>query len=121
MTPTRIPTTTPTTIPTTATTHLRTMTAIPKTNEASARASARRIYSFVFRPLILLCLLAAHAFAGANVVFILVDDMGWADTGPFGNTYHRTPNIDRLARRRHALHQRLRRGAELFARPAPAS
>lgn len=23
--------------------------------------------------------------------------MGYADTGPYGNTYHRTPNIDRLA------------------------
>ncbi|AKJ65162.1 sulfatase [Kiritimatiella glycovorans] len=32
-----------------------------------------------------------------NIVLILADDLGWADTGCYGNTYHRTPNIDRLA------------------------
>ncbi len=32
-----------------------------------------------------------------NVVFILVDDMGWPDAGCYGNTFHETPNIDRLA------------------------
>lgn len=32
-----------------------------------------------------------------NVVFFLVDDMGYADIGPYGNTYHKTPNLDQLA------------------------
>lgn len=32
-----------------------------------------------------------------NIVFILVDDMGWADGGSFGSKYYQTPNIDRLA------------------------
>ncbi len=32
-----------------------------------------------------------------NVVFILVDDMGWSDLPCYGNTFHETPNIDRLA------------------------
>ena len=32
-----------------------------------------------------------------NVVFLLVDDMGYADVGAYGNTYHLTPNIDQLA------------------------
>ncbi len=32
-----------------------------------------------------------------NLIFLLLDDMGYADTGPYGNTYHRTPNINRLA------------------------
>ena len=32
-----------------------------------------------------------------NFVFILVDDLGWADTGCYGNTFYETPNIDRLA------------------------
>lgn len=32
-----------------------------------------------------------------NIIFLLVDDMGYADVGAYGNTYHRTPNIDRLA------------------------
>lgn len=33
-----------------------------------------------------------------NVVFILVDDFGWADTGCYGSTFYETPNIDRLAK-----------------------
>lgn len=35
-----------------------------------------------------------------NVVFILADDLGWADTTLYGHTkYYRTPNLERLARR----------------------
>lgn len=32
-----------------------------------------------------------------NVIFILADDLGWTQTGPYGNRYYKTPNIDRLA------------------------
>lgn len=32
-----------------------------------------------------------------NIVFFLVDDMGWGDLGCYGDTFHETPNIDRLA------------------------
>lgn len=32
-----------------------------------------------------------------NIVFVLIDDMGWGDFSCFGNTDGRTPNIDRLA------------------------
>ena len=32
-----------------------------------------------------------------NVVFILVDDWGWADAGVQGSDFFETPNIDRLA------------------------
>lgn len=32
-----------------------------------------------------------------NVIFFLVDDMGYADIGPYGNTYHKTPHLDQLA------------------------
>ena len=32
-----------------------------------------------------------------NIVFILVDDLGWIDVGCFGSTFYETPNIDRLA------------------------
>ncbi|MBI1372597.1 MAG: sulfatase-like hydrolase/transferase [Phycisphaera sp.] len=32
-----------------------------------------------------------------NFVFLLVDDLGWADVGCNGSTFHETPNIDRLA------------------------
>ncbi len=35
-----------------------------------------------------------------NVVFILADDLGWADTTPYGQTkLYKTPNIERLAQR----------------------
>ena len=33
-----------------------------------------------------------------NVVFFLVDDLGWSDVGCYGSTFHETPNIDRLAK-----------------------
>ncbi|MCC9603907.1 sulfatase [Stieleria sp. JC731] len=32
-----------------------------------------------------------------NILFILVDDLAWADLGCFGHPWHQTPNIDRLA------------------------
>ncbi len=32
-----------------------------------------------------------------NLLFILVDDLGWADLGCYGSTYHLSPVIDRLA------------------------
>ncbi len=31
-----------------------------------------------------------------NIVFFLVDDLGWADVGCFGSKFHETPNIDAL-------------------------
>ena len=33
-----------------------------------------------------------------NFIFILADDMGYGDIGPFGSTKNRTPNLDRMAR-----------------------
>jgi len=32
-----------------------------------------------------------------NFVFFLIDDMGWADVGCYGSSFHETPNIDKLA------------------------
>lgn len=37
------------------------------------------------------------AVAKPNIVFLLVDDLGWADFGCYGAEFHETPNIDRLA------------------------
>ena len=34
-----------------------------------------------------------------NVLFILVDDYGWADVGVYGSNFYETPNIDKLAGR----------------------
>ncbi|NIA13942.1 MAG: sulfatase-like hydrolase/transferase [Nitrospiraceae bacterium] len=33
-----------------------------------------------------------------NIVFILIDDLGWADVGCYGNTFNETPHIDALAK-----------------------
>ena len=51
----------------------------------------------------LLLWLAAGPVFGAesrppNVVFILADDLGWADLACYGADLHETPNLDRLAR-----------------------
>jgi len=35
--------------------------------------------------------------ARPNVVFIMADDLGWRDLGCYGNSFHETPNLDRLA------------------------
>src|SRR6185503_12597495 len=56
-------------------------------------------------------LIAASLFSGAafaqtnksettkpNFIFILADDLGYGDIGPFGSTVNRTPNLDRMAR-----------------------
>ena len=32
-----------------------------------------------------------------NVVFLLADDLGWADLGCYGSALHETPRLDRLA------------------------
>ena len=33
-----------------------------------------------------------------NIIFILADDLGWAEPGCYGNEFNETPNIDRMAR-----------------------
>lgn len=33
-----------------------------------------------------------------NIVFFLVDDLGWTDTGCYGSSYYDTPHIDQLAK-----------------------
>ena len=32
-----------------------------------------------------------------NIVFFLVDDLGWRDVASFGSSFYDTPNIDQLA------------------------
>lgn len=57
-------------------------------------------------PLVVLAAAAAFAHLGhaapppkrsPNIVFVLVDDMGWADGSCFGSKFYQTPNMDRLA------------------------
>ena len=52
--------------------------------------------------LLLIAAFCVGAFTGelsahTNVVFILIDDLGWRDLSCYGSEYYRTPNIDRLA------------------------
>ncbi len=53
--------------------------------------------------LVLAVLLAVSLPVGAgsesrpNIVFIMIDDLGWTDVGCYGNDFAETPNIDRLA------------------------
>jgi arylsulfatase A-like enzyme len=52
---------------------------------------------------LLCCLLCSVCFATStqaakpNIVFFLVDDLGWADVACNGSDFHETPNIDALA------------------------
>src|SRR5688500_5776989 len=39
----------------------------------------------------------AEEAARPNIIFILADDLGWGDLSCYGNTFLRTPNLDRLA------------------------
>ncbi len=41
---------------------------------------------------------AGAVAAPPNVIFFLVDDLGWMDTAAYGSRYYETPNIDRLVR-----------------------
>ena len=49
-----------------------------------------------------LLILANWAFAQKNtkpnIIFIFIDDMGWADVGCYGNDFIDTPHIDQLAK-----------------------
>ena len=41
---------------------------------------------------------AAGATRRPNIVFFIFDDWGWRDSGAYGSTWVKTPNIDRVAR-----------------------
>jgi arylsulfatase A-like enzyme len=76
-----------------------------KTVFAAARSALAVVASLALFPA------AVHCFAEEaspaktqqprrpSFVFILVDDLGWADVGCFGSDFYETPNIDRLAAR----------------------
>ncbi|MEL6106967.1 MAG: sulfatase [Planctomycetota bacterium] len=51
---------------------------------------------------LLVCFIAGGQYANAgsttpNVVFVLIDDLGWRDLGCYGSEFYDTPNIDQLA------------------------
>jgi arylsulfatase A-like enzyme len=59
----------------------------------------RLIQRLVVMGIAIVCIVATETRASTkpNIVFILADDLGWADLGCYGADLHETPNIDRLA------------------------
>ena len=53
------------------------------------------MFSFVFVYVFFFCVYECVFWT--NVVFFLVDDLGWTDLGCFGSSFYDTPNVDRLA------------------------
>ncbi len=49
--------------------------------------------------LIVLVLGSCMSDENPNIIFILVDDLGWKDLGCYGSEFHDTPNLDELAKR----------------------
>ena len=58
----------------------------------------------VFLILLFTCLTSLAADK-PNVVLMFIDDMGYGDIGPFGNTVNQTPNLDRMAQEGNRLTQ----------------
>lgn len=56
----------------------------------------------LIRILLALALMAAVSLKAQdrppNIIFVLIDDMGWTDLGCYGSKYYETPNIDQLAK-----------------------
>ena len=50
----------------------------------------------------LLCTFVTHAYAAdsrkPNIIFVMADDLGYADLGSYGQTYIKTPHLDKMAR-----------------------
>lgn len=71
---------------------------ISKSGDPPIRLWAAALAIFIFAP-------AAHGQDEPrpavtrlpNIVIIFIDDMGYADIGPFGATAYKTPNLDRMA------------------------
>ena len=51
----------------------------------------------LLRAVVIACFFSASVFAKVNVLFILVDDMGWGDLGANGGAGVPTPHMDQLA------------------------
>ena len=64
----------------------------------------------MFKRIIVLCcaVFAAQAsVSGAprspNIIFFLVDDLGWPDVGCYGSSFYETPAIDQMAKEGRSL------------------
>ena len=51
----------------------------------------------VLGPLTCSRVIAVEGVDRPNILFVLIDDMGWPDLACYGNKFHETPHLDRLA------------------------
>jgi len=59
-----------------------------------------RTPKLLLQSVFILCVLGTAFSAKPNVLFIMADDLGWADTTLYGHTaLYETPNLERLAKR----------------------
>lgn len=65
------------------------------------REDEEPISLMIKKTMLILFFVIAHALCAEetrpNIVFLLVDDLGWGDFGCYGAKFHETPNIDKLA------------------------
>ncbi len=70
---------------------------IPRLKAPGIRSNAAKIISGIVA--LVLLVLAGSAFADTrpNVILLMADDMGWAQTGYYGYPHMKTPNLDDMA------------------------
>ncbi len=84
---------------------VETPTAVPQTTNAKVNSMKFGVLIVSIAVVMFIEITASDAVNATdadrpNIVFILADDLGWADTTLYGHTsYYKTPNIERLAKR----------------------
>ena len=58
----------------------------------------RKLATFLFLAGLVCGLEAAQNSQRPNILFILIDDLGWMDMGYNGSTFHETPHLDQFSR-----------------------
>jgi arylsulfatase A-like enzyme len=66
--------------------------------EDAVMSLCRSAYSIAFLITWLMASISIGNDRARNVVFVLVDDLGWSDVSYNGSSVYETPNVDRLAR-----------------------
>lgn len=70
----------------------------PQYNKLKSSFTMNKIRLITLGVCLHLSIFAQNAPKKLNVVFLLADDLGWADMGYNGSTFYETPNLDALAK-----------------------